>query len=648
MPADGTALRQLGQAWAARGLARRDLLRLAGAGVSLAALGGLLAACGGDPPAPPVPPVASAAPASTPGALPTVGVRASTVSGLPPSAASSYTPVVATRTVGPSATPAASTGDSGYPAGGRYSTIEPVGKRGGGVVEVYFADATTNNPLLTTDTASNARIALQYPSLLGLDPDTALPFPELASVVPTRENGGVSPDGLTYTFALRRDVHWSDGTPFTAGDVVFTYQTLARKELGSPRTAQINDRIAGVSSPDDHTVVFALRRIVAPFLVTNCAGAGYGIVPRHILGGVPIEQIKGHPFSVGDPQVSVATGPFTFGEWVRGEGATLVKNPRYFRGEPALDRYRFRVVKDSPAVAVALQTGEADWGLVPLNLYDEMARRAQLTTTKYDGYSFEYAAFQLDPAKATLFLDKGVRRALAHALDREALARSLYSGLATVARGTLPTLSFAYAPERVTPQYAYDTKRAEALLEEAGWKRGADGIRVRDGQRLQFTIWTNAGNTIREALVASMQGQWRAIGVEATPRAEEWGALLTRINETRDFEMFLIGFSWDADPDQSQMWSSRAFPPNGFNLGQYANAEVDALLDRGLAELDRDKRTAIYAELQGHILDDAPAIILVFPQVIAAVNKRLHNCFPNAVGAGPRWNAHLWWVEDGR
>ena len=99
------------------------------------------------------------------------------------------------------------------------------------MVEVHFADATTNNPLVTTDTASNARIVLQYPSLLGLDPDTALPYPELAAAVPTRENGGIAPDGLTYTFTLRRDVVWSDGTPFTARDVVFTYTTLARKEL---------------------------------------------------------------------------------------------------------------------------------------------------------------------------------------------------------------------------------------------------------------------------------------------------------------------------------------------------------------------------------------------------------------------------------
>jgi peptide/nickel transport system substrate-binding protein len=608
----------LGDAWAAVGFMRRDFLRLLGAGVSLTTLGGLLAACTGDAPTTPAPSVTS-----TPEPSP---VRPATTA-TPRSAIA--TPAVV----------------AAYPNGGRYSTSKPVGRSGGEVVEVYFADATTNNPLVTTDTASNARIALQYPSLLGLDPDTALPYPELAAVVPTRENGGIAPDGRTYTFTLRRDVVWSDGTPFTARDVVFTYTTLARKELGSPRTAQMVERIARVRSPDDYTVTFSLNTVVASFLITNCTGAGYGIVPAHILDTVPIDAIKTHPFSTGDARLAVATGPFLFESWERGASATFVRNPRYFRGAPALDRYRFRVVADAAAVAERLRTGEADWGLVPLNRYTELASVVALQTTRYDGYGFEYVAFQLDPARSPLFGERVVRRARAHALDREALARSFYSGLATVARGTLPPPSFAYVPEQVRAGYPYDPGRSEALLEEAGWRRGADGIRAKEGLRLQFTLWTNSGSLLREALAQAIQTAWRAIGVEATPRAEEWGALLARLNESREFETFLLGFSWDADPDQSAMWSSRAFPPNGFNLGQYASAEVDALLERGLSELDLQRRTAIYAEMQDQVLDDLPAIILVFPQVVAAVNRRLHNCFPNAVGVGPRWNTHLWWLK---
>jgi len=640
---DQAALRRLERAWDARGFARRDFLRLAGAGVSLAAIGGLLAACAAAPP----PTVAPDAPTSAPSAVPSP----SAVPTSAPSASNAQRPAViattapATRTVG---TPVRNTARLEYPSGGPFSTIEPVGRSGGSVVEVGFADARTNNPLLTTDLASNYRIGLQYLSLLGLNPDTALPYPELAATVPTRENGGIAADGRTYTFKLRTDIRWSDGTPFTANDVVFTYQTLAKKALVSPRTAEVNDRIASVSNPDDYTVVFRMNKVVAPFLTANCTGAGYGIVPGHILKDVPVDQIKQHPFSAGDPQFSVATGPFQFQEWVKDDHATLVKNATFFRGEPALDRYSFRVVKDSIAVVTSLKTGESDWGQVALSFYDEIAKQGHLATTQYDTYSFEFSGFQLDPERTTIFQDTGVRQALTYALDRESMARAIYGGLATVAQGTAPTLSFAYAPDQLQKIYDYDPKRAEALLEEAGWRKRADGIRAKDGKKLQFTIWTNAGSKSRESLVTVMQQQWKAIGVDATPKTEEWSALLARVTESRDFEMFVIGFAWDVDPDQTQMWSSKSFPPNGFNLGKYANPQVDTLLDRGLTELDPAKRKALYVEMQNILLADVPAIILFFPRGVSAVNKRLHNCKPNAVGLSPRWNTHLWWVADGK
>ena len=639
---------QLARRWVARGLTRRDFFRLLGAGVSLGALGGLLAACVGASPAP-APPSVTTAPGATPPSSLTPPATAAPARPNTPSAVSRIGPggATASATPGAAGTPASAAG-ADYPAGGRYSTVEPIGRRGGGVTELNYVDARTNNPLLTADTASNQRIALQYLSLLGLDPDTALPFPELALAVPSRENGGLAPNGLTYTFMLRRDVTWSDGTPFTAGDVVFTYQALMRKELASPRTGEVIERIAAVSSPDPYTVVFTLKNVVASFLITNCTGAGYGIVPRHILGDLPIERIKDHPFSAGDPTLSVATGPFTFAAWVPGDHATLVRNERFFRGAAALDRYTFRVVRDPAAVAAALKGGEADWGTVAASVYDELRRQAQLATTSYESYNVEYAAFQLDPARTTLFEERGVRQALTAALDREEIARTIYGGLATVAAGTQPVLSFAYAPERLTVRQQYDPRRAGALLDESGWRLEPDGVRAKDGRKLQFTIWTNGDSPTRAALIAAIAAKWREIGVAATPRTEEWAALLTRITENRDFEVFVLGFAWDADPDQSSMWSSASFPPNGFNLGHYAEPQVDALLSQGLAELDRDRRRAIYLELQDQILDDAPAILLAFPRTVAAVNRRLHNCLPNAVGSGPRWNAHLWWVDDGR
>ncbi len=159
------------------------------------------------------------------------------------------------------------------------------------MIEVSFADAKTMNPMLLTDTASGARTAVTFNALVDTSPDDGLPYPELAAEVPTRENGGISADGLTYTFKLRNDVKWHDGTPFTAKDVVYTYETMKKPELGSVRTSELNERVESVSAPNDTTVVFKMKKVVAPFLTDNM----YGIVPQHILGSVPVADIKSHP-----------------------------------------------------------------------------------------------------------------------------------------------------------------------------------------------------------------------------------------------------------------------------------------------------------------------------------------------------------------
>jgi len=652
-------LQRLGQEWTRRGLQRRDFLRLTAAGVSIAAIGGILAACGGE-----ITPTAasSSAPSTAPtmaaSTAPTAGASTAptAVASTAPTAGASTAPTVAaggastaaaTRTSGTGAaagTPSAG-GGAGFPSGGKYTTADPVGKKGGNVVEITFADAKTNNPMLTADNSSSVRIGLQFLSLLDINPDDALSFASLATQVPTRDNGGISQDGLTYTFKLRNDVKWHDGQQLTAEDVVFTYQTMMKKELASPRTADLVERIASVSNPDDNTVVFKLNKIVAPFLVSNCATAGYGIVPQHILGSVAVDQIKQHPFSTGDATASVGSGPFKFKEWVKDDHATFVKNSGYFLGEPALDSYIFKVVKDTNAVVASLKTGEADWGGISSTSYEDMQKQQGVTVNKYDTYNFEFAAFQIDPAKTTLFQQKEVRQALTYALDREAMAQAIYNGLATVAQGTEPTLSFAYAPDQMKTKYTYDPKKAAQLLDGAGWVAGSDGVRAKDGKKLQFTIWTNAGNKNREALITVMQQQWKAIGVDATPKTEDFASLVTRITETHDFEVAMLGFIWDADPDQSAMWSTKSYTGE-FNLGKYSNPQVDKLIDNGLTELDTAKRKQIYIDMQNAVLDDAPSIILVFPQAVGVVSKRLHNCKPNAVNI--RWNTHLWWVEDGK
>ncbi len=517
--------------------------------------------------------------------------------------------------------------------------MEPVGKRGGRVTELVFDEGQTFNAMISNDTPSSIRIALLFNTLVQVNPDTGLPFPDLAEEVPTLANGGISRDGLTYTFRLRKDVKWHDGRSFTSRDVVYTYTTMANKDLGSSRTAELNDRVESVTAPNDFTVVFRLKKVVAPFLTSNM----YPIVPEHILGGVPVAQIKAHPFSAGDPRQTVGTGPFRFGELVKGDRLTLVKNANYFRGEPALDGYVFKVFKDVKDLE-QLKSGGFDYSNLGGGgqLRAELDGKPNLTVLTYDSYAFDFYAYQLDPARTTLFGDKRVRQALAHALDREAMVKEFTDGYATVAHGTAPVPSWAYAPEQIKTRYTYDPAKASQLLDAAGWRPGPDGIRVKDGKRLAFTLWAAKGN---EDQPMKMREQWRAVGVEATVQTEEFDAFLKRLTETHDFEMIFSGFTLDIDPDQTGLWATASYP-GAFNFGRYSNRQVDDLLTRGLGEFDQEKRRQIYIEMQNLVVDELPAMILHFGQSSAVVNRRVHNLKPNAINH--HWNAHLWWVEDGR
>jgi peptide/nickel transport system substrate-binding protein len=632
---------QLAREWAARGLSRRDFMRLSAAGVSAATLTALLAACGGETPATTAP-VASTAPSAAPSTA--ASAAPSTAASAAPSAAgtaaSGGAASTATRAAGTAAagTPGAGGAAAGFPAGGQYSTIQPVGKKGGRIIEGNVTEVKTFNGMVSSDTSSSAMIALVFNQLLGLNPDTALPYPDLATQVPTRENGGISQDGLTYTFKLRTDVKWHDGTPLTAKDVAFTYTTMKKPELGSQRTTELNDRVESITATDDSTIVFKMKKVVAPFLTSNM----YAIVPEHILKDVAVDQIKSHPFSLGDAKATVGTGPFKFGSYTKGDNVTLTKNAAYFRGEPALDQYILKVVKDGTVLVSQLKTGEVDFGAITAALYEEMTKQANINAVKYDTYSFNFYTYQLDTAKTDLFQEKAVRQALAYALDREAMLKAIQFGLGTVGAGTEPVLSWAYAPDQITTKYTYDPNKANQLLDQAGWAKGPDGIRAKNGKKLSFSMWGQSGSPVISGYMASMQQLWRAIGVECTPKNEEFSSLVARLTETYDFEMVIVGFSWGVDPDQSTMWATSSYK-GGFNLNKYSNPQVDTIVTQALSELDQEKRKQLYIQMQNIVADEAPSVILFFTQTPAAVNKRVHNLFPNAVSI--RWNAHTWWVD---
>jgi peptide/nickel transport system substrate-binding protein len=592
-------------------LTRRSLLRrgaVMSAGLSMFGL--LLSACGGSDDS-------------------TTAATAASNGGAATSASSTTSAATPTQ---PSATPSM----SASPGAGTIGTPEPAAHTGGTLVQAAAADATTVNPILEADTVSADITSLIFDAVIHVDPSTTEPRGDMA------KSWEISTDALTYTFTLQNGITWHDGSPFSADDVKFTYDLHMNANSNSPHTAELTERVKSVEAPDGKTVVFTLAAPASPFLVNNMI---YEIVPQHILQSVDPKALAQHPFSTGNEGTTIGTGPFMFKEWVKDDHITLVKYAGYWRGEPNLDSFSLKVVPDVTTLVQQLQTGEVDYsgrdGVDEASVKTLQSDKS-IVVANYDSFDFTYYGYQLDGTKSKLFQDKAVRQALFYALDREQMVQAIRFGLGRVAIGTMGVDSWAYTPDQITLKYPYDLDKANKMLDDAGWVKGGDGVRAKDGVRLSFSLHTNSGSDVNTQYAAVMQQAWKAIGVDCTPQEDEWNAFLERLTSTRDFEVFLIGFSWGVDPDQSNMWSTAAYE-GGLNVNKYSNSKVDDLLEQGIRETAIPTRKQIYTQMQNIIVDDLPSAIIDFPKSIAAYNKRVHNLFPNAVD--DRWNAHLWWVD---
>jgi len=617
-------------------------------GASAAAGTAILAACGSEATAPAATTGAattapSAAGATTvtgaPTTLPTYSsapVLANATAGMPTAAAAPAPTVAAAASVVSGAPSAAGTTVPAMPmarsmAGPVKSQIDPAKiKKGGTLIEGGTSDVRTFNPVLIGDTTSGLVDGLMYDNLVDVDPDTLQPVPNLAT------KWDISPDGKTYTFTLKPGVKWHDGQPFTADDVKFSYDGYMNGETGSQRAGVLNQRVAKVEVKDPMTVVFTLKDVVAPFLTTNM----YQIVAKHLFESIAPKDWR----TAAPSQNPIGTGPFKFKSYKQADNVTLVANPDYHKGAPALDTYIYKFVKDSTVLLQQLKTGEVDYAAITADNFDEAKKQTNFNTVTYDTFSFSYYGYNLD---RPVFQDAKVRQALLYALDRKTMVQKIKYGQSTVAVGTMPLASWAYQPDKITMKYDYDTKKAEQLLDDAGWKKGSDGIRAKDGKRLSFDMWTYSGQKIIDQYMQVMQESWQNIGVEMKPNFEEFSVFLDRINKRFEFDIFLVGFSWGVDPDQTVMWDSTQ-RGIGFNSFAYKNPMVDMLLDQGLRTLDQEKRKAIYTNMQNLVLADLPAVVTDFGKGIYGVNKRVGNRIPNGVAGSDRNNSYQWYVTDGK
>ena len=514
-------------------------------------------------------------------------------------------------------------------------TAAPQIVEGGTVVEGVLADAKQFNSILATDAISLRVIALLGNRLINLRPDLT-PECDLC------ESWDISADNLKVTFRLRRGVKFHDGRELTADDVKFTYDSILDPAKSSPFQSPLKNYLPGaaaIKALDSHTVEFTFTKPKGDALVTDFHTPA--ILPKHILGNLSARDFANAPFNMQKP---VYTGPFMLKEWIKGERITLMANPTYFRGKPKLDAYVLRVYPDLTSLFAPLRDGAIDIGTFDVSQLADAQKLPSIHAYAHPALKFTYLSYQLDPAKSRLFQDRRVRQALLYALDRKAIVEKVLFGQGIVAATTVPPQSWAFIPD--VPVYGYDPARARALLDEAGWKVGADGVRAREGARFSFTLLTNAGNRIRETAIVEMQRYWNQVGLDVRVQTEEWNAFLKRIGATqdspRDYAVFVVSFILNADPNQRLLWHS-ASAANGYNFNAYQNADLDRMLDEALATFDAARRKELYGGMQAWLAEDLPSAPLFFESVTGGYTKRLHNFQPGAVGSLN--NVHEWWIE---
>ncbi|KOG55044.1 hypothetical protein ADK75_12435 [Streptomyces virginiae] len=487
------------------------------------------------------------------------------------------------------------------------------------VVVGIATEPETLSPLLGYGKDGNSKI---FDGLLTHDADMRLK-PALAEALPE-----VSADGRTYTYGLRKGVTFSDGAPFSAKDVVFTYRTILDAGTNNASKTEL-DAIESVEARGEATVVFTLKYPYAPFAERTVLP----IAPEHIAGK---QDVNSGDFTTRP----VGTGPYTLAGWSKGEKISFRANPGYWGGEPAVKRFTMAVVKDDDVRATRLRSGELDGAILPPNLARGFAEDPARST--YAAKTFDYRNVTL-PTHHPVTGDVAVRRALDIAVDRGAMVDKLLEGAGRPAHGPVPTGSawFAAGTER-----RHDLDAAKRILDEAGWKPGEDGIRVKDGVRASFPLWYTSGDKIRQDHALAFASDAKKAGVEVRTEAGTWEVIEPRMKT----EAVLAGGGSPADPDfdQYQLLTS-SLGGDGFNnMARYDEPAVDAALAEGRRSGDPAARKAAYDTVQRELVKNPGYVFLTHIDHVYVVGATWEGLttqvepHDHGLGSGPWWNVETW------
>jgi len=509
---------------------------------------------------------------------------------------------------------------------GGHGALQGVVRYGG-----LTTDVNSLNPVLASVSGETRVDGAIFSGLVKFDDHQTI-VPDLAMVVPSVSNGGISTDRLTIIYHLRHSVTWQDGTPFSASDVTFTFPKIADPKVNAASFATYS-HVERISAPDDYTVVIRLKAPWAPAVERLFSGGT--IIPRHLLdrsADFNHDAFGLHP---------IGTGPMRLQRWERSSRIVLVPNEHYFGGAPKVHAVEIPIVPDANTRLTLLKAKELD--AAQINSPGQVADLRNLPGYHVSLVPNPFLRMLTFNVTRPPFSDVRVRQALALALDRPRLVQVTYLGTAFPARSLIPPFSWAYDDNNSAP--AHDPQRANNLLTKAGWIRGPDGIRHAAGRSFSFTLIVFSGSTVAKALATQIQQAWREIGADVSILPQPLNVLAspTGLLTTGNFDVAVDSIVLRPDPDRTNILGSQFIGTRGANDARYASAESDRLAAQATAVYPQAERKPIYAELQRLWNRDLPYVPLAWEDRIYAVSSQLRNFKPEPIQSD-LWNVEKWQI----
>ena len=455
----------------------------------------------------------------------------------------------------------------------------------------------------------------------------------LATEVPTVDNGGIviSEDGtkMDITYHLREGVKWHDGEDFTSADVLCTWETLANPEW----EAESKDGVADIDSiecPDDYTVICHYNCVTPDFPQTLFT---FGIMPKHIVEGLDMNVADN-----GYNASPIGTGPYKFEEWATGEYVKLVRNDNYWREGAYMDSVTFRFVTDENTRINMLKSGELDftYGITYAN-FAQVQNIEGMETIAHGLNSWGYVDFN----QATPGLDDvAVRRAIACAIDKETIVAQVYAGVPE-AWDQPWTSSDPFHVEGFKTEWQFDLDRANQLLEDAGWKMGSDGVREKDGTRLEFRVGCRSDNTADEALEQILLEYLGKIGIKLNAEnyaASTWTAMMY----DGDYDLGVGRYITSPGAGRSVMYAIGG----PLNRGQWNNEEFTEISQQIDVEMDEAKRKELVAQALEIFDSELPQVITYSNKEIDVYTSKLQNFVPNPTNMTNFCMMSPWWLAE--